>query len=129
LGLNFKKQEGFMVEDSEKTSLQGLEEELELIKRVHLKAIIEASKDPSRSIDDELLRQVSSYLRVVEKLVKVVYFQSKGWLRDSPGVKLVWEVLKEVPALKPYLYDRKVRAEIVKKIEERIKEDAEFGQS
>ena len=118
-----------MDEDSEKSFLQSLEEELELIKRVHLKAIIEASKEPGRGIDEELLRQINSYLRVVEKLVKVVYFQNKGWLRDSLSVKVVWDVLKEIPVLKPYLYDRKVRAEIVKKIEERIKEDAEFGQS
>jgi len=110
--------------ESEKhDALKELEAELELLRKVHLRAIFEAREGVLKGIDDEALKHISSYLKVVEKLLRVISLRKKEKESDEIDrvVKVIWEVLLEVPSLHALLKDPKIQAEILKRIKDRLK--------
>ena len=101
--------------------LAQLEDELDLVKRVHLRPIIEAGK--SGNLDAAQINLIASYIRVVDKIIRVVSLRKKdGSLGDAPSVRLVWDALKEIPKIRPLIEDRKVKRKILKLVKERLKE-------
>ena len=101
--------------------LDQLENELNAVKNVHLRPIIEAGK--SGSLDAAQIKLVASYIKVVDKIIRVVSLRKKdGSLGDAPSVRLVWDALKEIPEIRPLIEDRKVKKKILKLVKERLKE-------
>lgn len=102
---------------------EQLKKELELIKRIHLKAIINLGKnDTSNRLDESALKQIGSFLKVLEKELKVLEYEdrlksSKEWV----PVELVWEILLEIPKLEKILKDPKIKRTMIRKLKERIK--------
>jgi len=118
--------------ESEPTSrdpLAQLEAELEVVKRFHLRAILEAGKNLPASISPELLKQIASYLKVVEKLIQIISLRKKeqSQLDESFVVKLVWETMMEEPAIRQLLSTQEIRKKLIREIKKKIKE-AEAGQ-
>jgi hypothetical protein len=102
--------------------LELLEQELETVKRIHLRAIIQANQ--AGNPDSELLKQTSGYLKVVEKLIRLAQLRKKEKsLQHSPPFRLLWEVLGEIPELKPLLADHKVRSKILAQVKKRLKQE------
>jgi hypothetical protein len=101
--------------------LEQLEDELDLVKRVHLRPIFEASK--SGSLDAAQIKLIASYIKVVDKIIRVVNLRKKdGSLGDAPSVRLVWDALKEIPEIRPLIEDPKVKRKILELVKKRLKE-------
>jgi len=109
------------VSGEERDWLKQLDQELEMVKRIHLRALIAASQ--AGNMDSELLKQSAAYLKVVEKLIRLTHLRKKdATLQHSPAFRLLWEVLGELPELKPLLADRKVRSKILAQVKKRLKQ-------
>jgi len=107
---------------SEKSQLEQLAEELEVIKRFHLRSILERGRD-AEGMDEDQTKQIASYLRVIEKLIQVQLLRKKGeGLLSAPSVRLVWDVLSRVPELRMLLCDPEVKAKILEQIRSMIEE-------
>ncbi len=117
-------------EPSSRDPLAQLEAELEVVKRFHLRTILEAGKNLPASISPELLKQIASYLKVVEKLIQIISLRKKeqSQLDESFVVKLVWETMMEEPAIRQLLSTQEIRKKLIREIKKKIKE-AEAGQS
>jgi len=103
-----------------KTRLAMFEEELELIRQLHLRSIIKGGK--SGEVSGELLKQIASYLKVIEELIHVSLLRADQACLSAPSVRLVWEVLSEIPEFRPLTSDRRIRAKVLNEIKKRLKE-------
>ncbi len=113
----------------ERDRLLELEQELELLKQVLLRAIIEETKSGGE-INEDLLRKIRGYLPVAKRLAEVVQLRSRDpELAGAPAVRLVWEVLNEIPNLRELLAEAGIKEQILKRIRERLKADQDAAQS
>ena len=112
--------------ESEPTSrdpLAQLEAELEVVKRFHLRAILEAGKNLPASISPELLKQIASYLKVVEKLIQIISLRKKEQKEKEIEqiVNTIWRAFLEVPSLRELLRQENIQKEISQKIKSQLK--------
>ena len=106
----------------EKSRLEQIEEALDLIERFHLREIVEASKD-SGSINEEQLKHVASYIKVVEELLRVMQLREKeSSIKNSPSMRLMWEVLLQVPELERLLTDPGIRSRIYQLVKQGLEQ-------
>ena len=112
--------------ESEPTSrdpLAQLEAELEVVKRFHLRTILEAGKNLPASISPELLKQIASYLKVVEKLIQIISLRKKEQKEKEIEqiVNTIWRAFLEVPSLRELLRQENIQKEISQKIKSQLK--------
>ena len=103
--------------------LAQLEAELEVVKRFHLRAILEAGKNLPASISPELLKQIASYLKVVEKLIQIISLRKKEQKEKEIEqiVNTIWRAFLEVPSLRELLRQENIQKEISQKIKSQLK--------
>jgi len=112
--------------ESEPTSrdpLAQLEAELEVVKRFHLRTILEAGKNLPASISPELLKQIASYLKVVEKLIQIISLRKKEQKEKEIEqiVNTIWRAFLEVPSLRELLRQENIQKEIFQKVKNQLK--------
>jgi len=114
--------------EKEKDYLLELERELGVIKQVLLKEII-AQSSSGAEVNEDLLKKISGFLKVSGSLAEVIQLRKKAPadIENAPSVRLVWEVLKEIPRIEILLSDPGIKAQILQAIRERMKgqEDAQ----
>jgi hypothetical protein len=110
------------LENEESSTLPRIEEilkELEVLKKVHLKALLARDEDGagrrSAELDDSAIKQMTSYLRLVEKMVRIL--ERRDRLREtSPAseapLKVVLQVLKKIPEFNDALNKEDIQKEI-----------------
>ena len=110
-------------EPSSRDPLAQLEAELEVVKRFHLRAILEAGKNLPASISPELLKQIASYLKVVEKLIQIISLRKKEQKEKEIEqiVNTIWRAFLEVPSLRELLRQENIQKEISQKIKSQLK--------
>ena len=107
--------------ERKKDRLLELEQELELLKQVLLREIIAQTK-AGAEVNEDLLKKIKGYLRVVKRLAEVIHLRNKEPdIENAPSVRTVWEVLKEIPSISNLLSDPQIKAQILKQIRERLK--------
>ena len=111
------------LENEESSTLPRIEEilkELEVLKRVHLKALLARDEDGagrrSAELDDSAIKQMTSYLRLVEKMVRIL--ERRDRLREtSPAgeapLKVVLQVLKKIPEFNDALNKEDIQKQIL----------------
>ena len=121
--MNRKKKESEPEAPRSKDPLAQLEAELEVVKRFHLRAILEAGKNLPASISPELLKQIASYLKVVEKLIQIISLRKKEQKEKEIEqiVNTIWRAFLEVPSLRELLKQENIQKEISQKIKSQLK--------
>jgi len=100
--------------------LEELESELEILRRVHIRSIFKSAK--SGEIDETQLKQVASYIKVLQELVRLELHREDRSKEDSRSARLIWEVLSDVPELKPLLSDPQTKRRILMVLRRRMRE-------
>ncbi len=111
--------------ERKKDQLSEIERELEAIKQVLLREIVTRTQ-AGAEMDEALLKKIAGYLKVVQGLAGVIRMRSKE-PREVEGVmalRLVWEVLEGIPKIQRLLSDPAIKSQILKAVQERMKEKA-----
>jgi len=104
----------------EKSRLEQIEEALNAIERVHLREIVQASSETG-TINEDQLKHVASYLRVVEELLRVMQLREKeSAIKNSLSMRLMWEVLLQIPELELLLNDPGIKSKIYQLAKQRL---------
>lgn len=100
--------------------IEEILKELEVLKRVHLQALFARDESgavgKSASLDDSQIKKVTSYLSLVEKMVRILERREK--IREStlPGeapLSVVLQVLREIPLFRDALDNPEVQEQIM----------------
>jgi|GEM_PF-1642853 len=111
--------------NEKRDALAELEQELDFIKRTLLREIVDGTRGKAE-LDDDWLKKVSGYLKVAESLADMIQARKKDpEIENSPSVRLVWEVLKEIPAVNSLLSEPRIKAQILKQIRARLKQESD----
>lgn len=103
--------------------------ELEVLKKVHLQALLARDEAGAgrrtAALDDSAIKQMASYLRLVEKMVRIL--ERRNRLREtSPAgeapLKVVLQVLKNMPEFSDALNNPGIQKQIVTLIQEKMTE-------
>ena len=113
--------------DFKSDPVEEIEKELIVLKQVLLQEIIRQTRLES-GVDEEMLKKISGYLKVVEKLANVMELRRKE-LENALSIRLVWDILGEIPEIKALLSDPEIKAEILSHIRARLKNESISGQS
>ena len=104
----------------EKSRLEQIEEALNAIERGHLREIVQAIQE-SGKISEDQLKHVASYLRVVEELLRVMQLREKeSIVKNSVSMRLVWEVLSQIPELELLLNDPGIKSKVYQLVKQRL---------
>jgi dsDNA-specific endonuclease/ATPase MutS2 len=104
----------------EKSRLEQIEEALNAIERVHLREIVQASSETG-TIDEDQLKHVASYIRVVEELLRVMQLrEQESVIKNSLSMRLMWEVLLQIPELELLLNDPEIKSRVYQLVRQRL---------
>lgn len=106
----------------EKSRLLQIEEALDAMERGHLREILLSSRETG-TINEEQLKHVASYIKVVEELLRVMQLREKeSAIKNSPSMRLMWEVLLEIPELERLLQDPGVKSRVHQLVRQRLEQ-------
>lgn len=108
--------------DRGRDKLEELRQGLEVLERILLQEIL-SQRSGRGEVDDVFLERLSGYLKVVDRLIDIIRQREKSiGLMGAPGVRLVFEVLQEIPRVRMVLSEPEVRKAILEKIQVRLKQ-------
>jgi hypothetical protein len=100
--------------------IEGILKELELLKRVHLQALFARGESGeagnSANLDDSQIKKVTSYLRLVEEMVRILERRDKireSMLSGEAPLRVVLQVLREIPLFRDALDNPDIREQIM----------------
>ena len=106
----------------EKSRLEQIEEALNAIERVHLREIVQASQETG-TINEDQLKHVASYIRVVVELLRVMQLREKeSIIKNSLSMRLMWEVLLQIPELELWLNDPEIKSKVYQLVKQRLEQ-------
>lgn len=108
--------------DRGRDKLEELRQGLEVLERILLQEIL-SQRSGGGEVDDVFLERLSGYLKVVDRLIDIIRQREKSMgLMGAPAVRLVFEVLQEIPRVRMVLSEPEVRRAILEKIQVRLKQ-------